>query len=399
MPNVAELSFLDKDLGQRWDAVREDFWGDLKSETVRAVKRLLETSMEVEVQDLLGRPRWGHSMSQTGYRNGYYRRSLLTGFGRITDLSVPRLRSGGLRFKTIGRYRRRTKDVDAAVQEVFLAGVSTRRIQEAMAPLFGEREMSATTVSSITKSLNVQVQAYHHRPIADVYRYIFLDGIYLKAKSPVHSRRRCVLVAYGIRSDGVRELIDFKLARNGESQAAWECFLTNLRNRGFRGAQAELAVLDGNVGLWNAVDMVWPHLRCQLCWAHKLRNVANHLPKRLQKPCMSQAREIYAAESRGLAVRAFQRWERIWKPIAPEAVRCLNRDMEDLLPFYDCPCELWVKLRTTNAIERIFREVRRRTRPMSCFTNIGSVERITYAIFSRMNRIWREKPLKITQNS
>jgi len=216
----------------------------------------------------------------------------------------------------------------------------------------------------------------------------------------VHSRRRCILVVYGIRADGVRELIDYRLARKGESQAAWEGFLTSLKNRGLEGRSLQLAVLDGNRGLWNALDMVWPDVPRQRCWAHKLRNVANHLPKKLQPACMDQARDIYDAANYTEAVRAFKRWERIWKPLAPAATACLEQDFEDMLRFFQTPKSMWVKLRTTNIIERVFREVRRRTRPMSCFTNTQSVDRIIYAIFNRQNNLWREKPLReITQKT
>lgn len=118
---------------------------------------------------------------------------------------------------------------------MFLAGVSTRRVKEVLKPLYGHNVISASTVSAVTKVLDGAVEKYHRRAISDDYRFLFLDGIYLKAKSPVKAKRRCILVAYGIKKDGTRELIDFRLARKGESQAAWECFLTSMRNRGFEG--------------------------------------------------------------------------------------------------------------------------------------------------------------------
>jgi len=400
MGKVAELSFSDKELGDRWGRVREDFWGDLKGQTLRALKMLLERSMEVEVQDLIGSPRWKHGLLRRIYRNGFYSRDLLTGLGWLTQLHVPRVRSGGIRFETLPRYRRRSPDVDQAVLGMFLAGVSTRRVEEALRPLMGQRTVSAGTVSTIAKVLDKEVNQFHHRPISDDYRYIILDGIYLKAKSPVHSRRRCILVAYGIRANGVRELIDYRLARKSESQVAWECFLTSLLNRGLKGEHLLLAVVDGNRGLWNALNLIWPDVPRQRCWAHKLRNVANHVPKRLQQACMAQTRDIYDASCPAEAIKAYKVWEKLWKSIVPTAVACLEQDLEDLLHFFRAPKSMWVKIRTTNIIERVFREVRRRTRPMSCFQNTQSVERIIYAIFSRQNNLWRGKPLRqITQNS
>lgn len=400
MGRVTELSFEDKELEQRWSRVREDFWGDLKGQTIRALKILLERSMDVEVQDLVGSPRWKHSLLRRARRNGYYTRDLLTGLGWLTQLRVPRVRSGGIEFETLPRYARRSPDVDASVLKMFLAGVSTRRVEEALAPLLGGRAVSAGTVSSIAKVLDGEVSRFHHRPIADDYLYVILDGIYLKAKSPVHSRRRCILVAYGIRSNGIRELIDYRMVRRGESQVAWEGFLTSLWNRGLKGEKLLLAVVDGNRGLWNALDLIWPDVPRQRCWAHKLRNVANHVPKRLQAACMVQASEIYKAPDATAAIKAYKVWEKLWKPVVPKAVACLGDDLEDLLHFFSMPKPMWVKLRTTNIIERVFREVRRRTRPMSCFQNTQSVDRIIYAIFSRQNNLWRAKPLwQITQKS
>lgn len=398
---VSELDFSDKALDIRWQGVSEDFWGDLKSQTKLALKRLLETTMAIEVQDLIGARRWAHSSTRQEHRNGSYRRTLLTGFGWIGDLMVPRLREGHLSFRCLGRYRRRSPDVDAALLKTFLGGVGQRNVQEVLEPLLDPRAASAATVSRITRILDHHVQSFHARPLQDVYRYLFLDGVYLKSKSPLSVRRRCVLVAYGIKENGARELVDFHIAGKGESQIAWEVFLSRLKNRGLEGRSLRLAIVDGNKGLWNALDLVWPGLPRQRCWAHKLRNVANHFPKRFQSRAMAQAKPIYAADSYGKAVQAFRLWKQDWRLVAPKAVQSLEDDLESLLVVYTAaPKQLWRSLRTANIIERLFREVRRRTRPMSCFQNLASVERILFALFYRFNRLWSDKPVKqITQNS
>ena len=400
MNSIQELHFTDKDLSERWARVKEDFWDDLKVETLGAVKRLLESTMDIEVQDLAGARRWEHSARRVNYRNGSYPRSLWTAYGWINSLKVPRVRSGGVKSRVFNKYKQRTEQVNAMIADMFLSGVSTRKVKEVLKPLYGQNVISASTVSAITKVLDAAVEKHHRRDIGDDYLYLTLDGIYLNAKSPVRSRRRCILVAYGVKADGTRELIDFRIARNGESQAAWECFLTSLVNRGLKGKFLKLISIDGGKGMMGALDFIFPDVPKQRCWAHKLRNVANHLPKKLQKACTGQARDIYDADGAGQAIRAFKTWSKTWRPIAPKAVECLETDLEDLLRFYECPKSMWVKLRTTNVIERAFREVRRRTRPMSCFTNVKSVERIIFAIFNRQNNIWKEKPLKeITQNS
>lgn len=393
MNKVSEIEFTDKELGERWSRVKTEFWGDLKAQTVIALKKLLETSMEIEVQDLVGAVRWEHLRRSRIYRKGFYFRSILTSMGLISLLKVPRVRGGGVPFNTLPQYVQRTPDVDQGVLEMFLAGVSTRRVREVMAPLMGSPTVSSSTVSKITKILNRHVQRFHERELSDDYVYLILDGIYLKTKSPLHSKRRCILVAYGIKADGTRELIDFKMTRKGESQVAWESFLVSLKNRGIEGNHLKLVIVDGNKGLWNAIDLVWMNVPRQRCWAHKLRNVANKIPKKLQTPCMIEAAKIYKAESKEEAFRAFKHWVKVWRGIVPEAVKCLEEDFEEMIAFFECPKELWVKLRTTNVIERVFREVRRRTRPISCFQNRESVERIIFAIFHRQNNLWKEAPL------
>ena len=161
-----------------------------------------------------------------------------------------------------------------------------------------------------------------------------------------------------------------------------------------------LIITDGNKGLENAVDNIYPHVKRQRCWAHKLRNVANNLKRKHLDSCIKGARGMYNAENRKEAIRAYKKWAGKWKDRAPKAVKCIEKDLEELLNVYYCPKEIRKKVRTTNVIERAFREVRRRTRPMSCFNNVQSIERIVYAVLSHLNDKWRMKPLfEFTQKS
>ena len=388
MSNVSQLFFTEKDLPFRWSQVKNDFWSDLKSQTMNAVKNLIERFAEVEVQDLIGARRWTHLRRRPTFRNGFYTRSLQTSLGFISDLRLPRVRDGLRQPHLWKRYLRRSPDVDQAVLKTFLAGVSTRRIEEALAPLLGEKALSATTVSEITKALDVQVRHFHARPITDDFAYLIFDGIYLRLKSPLRSKRRCILVAYGIKANGQRELISFRLANHGESQTAWEVFLQSLWQRGLLGSHLKLIVIDGNKGLANAAELIYPHVRIQRCWAHKLRNAVNHVSRKDQSAFSAQARSVYDADSRSAALHAFRQLRSDWKHSEPEAIACLETDLDSLLAFYSCPQTFWRRLRTTNAIERIFREVRRRTRPMSTFNNLPSLERIIFAIFYRQNHRW-----------
>jgi len=393
MQNLAQLTadgkgFKERHLWKVWKEVKRDFLEDTKERQKDFLKRLLEESLQGEMRELIGSNHWEHNQDRTTYRNGFYPRGLLTDRGYISDIKVPRARKGGIEFQTIEKYQQRTKDVDRIVKNMFLQGVSTRKIEEVLEPLWGRRAISSTTVSNITKALDKEVFKYHNRKLIDEYQYLLFDGIYLNCKSPVHKTRRCILVCYGIKKNGKRELIDFFLTKKGESQEAWEHFLNRLFHRGLEGKSLEMITIDGNKGLYSAVLFVYPNAGIQRCWAHKMRNIANKCPRKLQEEVIKGARAIYCQEDKNKAIQAYKRWHKTWKEKVPGAVKCLAEDIEDLLTFYEQPKEYWKRLRTTNPIERQFREVRRRTRPMSCFQNRNSVERIIFAIFNRQNRIW-----------
>lgn len=393
MQSLAQLTsdgkgFKEKHLWRIWKEVKRDFQEDVKEGQKNLIKRLLEESLQEEMRGLIGTKPWEHNNERTAYRNGFYPRGLLTDRGYISDIQVPRTRKGGVEFETLPRYQQRTKDVDNIVKNMFLQGVSTRKVEEVLEPLWGRRAVSPTTVSNITKALDKEVFKYHNRKIKDEYQYLLFDGIYLNCKSPVHKTRRCILVCYGIKKNGKKELIDFLMTKKGESQGAWENFLNRLYHRGLEGKALEMATIDGNRGLYNAIELVYPNAKIQRCWAHKMRNIANKCPKKLQEEVIKDARAIYSQEDRNEAIQAYKRWHNQWKERVPKAAKCLEDDIEELLTFYDTPKAYWKKLRTTNPIERVFREVRRRTRPMSCFQNRNSVERIVFAIFNRQNRIW-----------
>lgn len=384
-----------------WREVKDErtLWGDVSSETLRAVKCILENWMLEEVAHYLRAPRYARVYDRQDYRNGAYRRTLMTTWGTIPDLQIPRVRSGGFTPSVVARYHRRTAQVDALVRAVFLGGVSTRQVGPLLAQLLGDT-VSPATVSTVTRSLDTAVAAFHGRPLADVYQYLILDGVTLRVKTPDGTKRRTALVAYGLTTDGRRELIDYRLVRT-ESRGTWEAFLINLAARGLAGRHLALITTDGHCGLHGALDFVYPTVPRQACWVHRLRNVAQHLRARDRDRCLALARRIYDAPTRQAAETALRRWVRTWQPVAPKAVDSLLRDWEALLAFYAVPDLHRRRVRTTNAIERAFREIRRRTRPMSCFTNLASCDRIMYAIVYGLNQRWemRSRPRAFTQNS
>lgn len=375
----------------------DEFWRDAREKQLSLVKTMLEGALEEEMTVLLGAARFRRTHLRHGYRNGFYERDLATQMGIVTAIRVPRARGEPISHSVFSRYQRRHQQVNDVIREVFLAGVSTRRVGETLQALLGER-VSAQTVSRVTRSLDREVARFHTSPISDDVCYLLLDGVYLRVKTPT-VQRKLVLCAYGITARGGRRLLSFRLA-TAESQAQWEMFLSDLRKRGLRGTNLKLIVTDGCTGLHNALDTVFTYVPRQHCWVHKLRNVSNHLKRSQQEECLAGARDIYKAETRRAAVQAYWAWARRWRQAAPKAVACLERDLETLLNFLDCPPQHQRMTRTTNAIERCFREVRRRTRPMSCFTNNASCERIIYAVFNHLNQNWEGKPLpQFTHNS
>lgn len=390
--SVKELTKLTvTDLFREYKRSFREYWQD-HDETVKAFrKKLIEGSLEAEREMLIcSRPYERHT-ERKDYRNGYWRRHIVLKDGRL-QIKMPRIRGGGYDSNIIPRYRQRIDEVDAALMKIFLYGASTRLAGEALKPLLGEG-VSAQTISNIAGSLDEEAEKYHKRKIEDRYLYLFLDGIVLKTKTGFGSKKKTVLVAYGITVKGKRELIDFMVTSH-ESARRREGFLNNLYNRGLTGEMLGLIITDGNAGLENAVDYVYPKVKRQRCWAHKLRNVSNYLRKKDQDKCIKEARAIYNAKNRQEAVGAYNKWTKKWISVCPKAVKCMEKDMEELLNFYSCPKEIRIKVRTTNVIERAFREVRRRTRPMSCFNNTQSIERIVYAVLNHLNDKWRIKPLK-----
>jgi transposase-like protein len=254
--------------------------------------------------------------------------------------------------------------------------------------------VSAQTVSKITQSLDRMVQAFHQQCLLDEWQYLFLDGVSLRVRRPSGRKRVQLLVAYGVRADGSRQLLAF-VRSQGESQAAWEGLLEDLYRRGLQGQKLKLLVTDGCAGLRAALQTVYPRVPHQRCWVHKMRNIVQAARRRDLEALTADARAIYNADGLQQARRAFEKFRRRWQACYPGLVHRLEKDLPDLLTFYQFPRPLWRKLRTTNAIERRFVEVRRRTRPMVCFVNIHSVDRIIFAIFNHFNQQCKNRTLKV----
>ncbi len=374
--------------------VKESFWGEVYGRTRLFWQKFLEGQSVQERDRYLGLQDYERGEERRDYRNGFYRRRLATVFGTLV-LRVARARGKSFLPRGLERFQRRADQVMLLIREAFLRGLSTRQVGRVVAILTGE-PVSAQTVSQLARGLDRLVKAFHAARLEDEWAYLFLDGVSLRVRRAGGRKRVQMLVAYGVKADGTRQLLGF-LRSQGESQAAWEGLLQDLYRRGLEGQNLLLVVTDGCAGLARALETVYPRVPHQRCWVHKMRNLLEPVRKRDYDRVKAEAQAIYRAESSRQAQQAFRVFRAHWRGIYGAMVKSLERDLPELLSFFRFPRHLWRKLRTTNVIERCFVEVRRRTRPMVCFVNTASMDRIIYAIFNGLNEKyqWKNRTLRL----
>lgn len=373
--------------------LRESFWGDLNGQTREAWKKFFEADSERQRDRFAVVDAYERDDERRGdYRNGYYERDFVTVLGTLR-LRIARTRGQSFLPAGLAEFQRRAPEVSMLIREAFLRGISTRQVGRVVAIVTG-KTVSAQTVSLLTRDLDEAVQQFHQAPLTDDWAYLFLDGVNLKVRR--ESGRKCVqmLVAYGVRQDGRRELLSF-MRSQGDSQGAWEGLLNDLYRRGLRGKHLQLIITDGCPGLAGAIQTVYPRVLHQRCWVHKMRNIREKGRKRDRDELKQMAQAIYLAADRKQARAAFRCFKLRWQTKYPTMVKQLEKDLPNLLAFFSFPKHLWKQLRTTNIIERCFVEVRRRTRPMVCFVNVKSVDRIIYSIFYRFNLEWKTRTLEV----
>src|SRR3989338_149462 len=392
-------------LNRRWQFAKHffqettsaDFWLDINKFAKTMTKEFFEITLEEEMIQYQQRESYQRRPDRVDYRNGHYTRNFDTAFGPVEKIKIPRSRAGLFEPTMFNKYQRRQDCVNQSIVNCFLLGVSTRNVKDVLKPLLGVN-ISASTVSNAAKSVDKLVKEFHARPLIDEYQFLFLDGINISVRYCSKSIKKTVLVAYGITLFGQREIIGFRVVKS-ESKDACESFLNNLFNRGLEGKNLKLIVTDGGKGLIAALAFVYPEIKHQRCWFHKLQNITKLLKKKDQKEVIKELRKIYNAQSKEKALKVFKCFKRNWSRAYPNVVKSLEKDLEELLNFLtipvkkDCRDFIRKRVRTTNVIERSLREVRRRTKPMSCFNNNDSLQRIIYAVFYRLNTNWKAKPL------
>jgi putative transposase len=360
----------------------------------QALEEIIEDQMAAAVDRYLDRLEADDAADR---RNGYYRRHLLTELGDI-ELAVPRTRRYSP-VEVIRAYARRTREIDRVILAGFVLGLSTRKVGETLLALLG-RSVSPSTVSQVAKTLDAAVAAFHRRPLQNRYKALMLDGVVLARKTGAGALRRPVLVALGLRPDGKKEVIDFRLA-GSESAAEWEKFLTDLYRRGLTGEGLDMICVDGGSGLLAALPGVLPNIPVQRCWAHKIRNVLDKVRKADQPKVKWALHKIMNAANAPAARSAARRFAERFQDRYPAVVACLRNDLDELLTCFRYKIEADRRaVRTTNAVERRFREVRRRTRPMGTFQDKTSMDRILFAVFSHENKSQGvSTPFLLTQNN
>ncbi len=333
----------------------------------RRARGLIDAIVEEELEAALGAAASARvGPARQGYRHGTRERTLTTSLGPTT-FAMPRARvrtaagaTAEWRSELVPRYQRRSERVDEAILGVYLSGTNTRRIKGALAPLLRGGPLSKDAVSRLVGRLADDFETWRRRDLAeDQIQYLLMDGWYPKVRIGKRRVRVPVLVTLGVRADGARVVLDVRLAGD-ESTAAWRDVIRSLAER--QVGRPRLAIIDGSAGLAAALREQWPTLAIQRCTAHKLRNLEAKAPVRLREELAEEYRRMIYADSRTLVDQARARFTKKWRLRCPAVVECLEEAGDDLFTFMRFPKTQWKALRTTNALERINGEFRRRTK-------------------------------------
>jgi putative transposase len=333
-------------------------------EVVRqSVEETLNGLLEAEADDLCGARRYERSVERLDTRAGHYERKLQTKAGEVT-LKVPRLRSLPFETQIIERYRRRESSVEEALIEMYLAGVSLRRVEDITEALWGTR-VSPSTVSELNQKIYDRIERWRNRRIEGGHPYVYLDGIWLKRSWGGEVENVAVLVAIGVRSDGYREILGV-CEGTKEDKESWRKFLRHLKERGL--ADVRLVISDKCLGLVEALGEFFPEASWQRCVVHWYRNVFTAVPKGKVKAVAAMLKAIHAQEDREAARRkAADVVAKLEAMKLGKAARIVREGVEETLSYMAFPMEHWRQIRTNNPLERIMREIRRRTRVVGAF--------------------------------
>ena len=352
------------------------------------VQIAVQEFLEAEMQEALGVGKGERSAERLGYRSGYYPRKLITRVGTL-ELRVPQDRQRRFSTEIFSRYQRSEKALVAALVEMYVQGVSTRKVKAISEELCGH-EFSASTISELNTKLDGELERFARQTLEAEYPYLIVDARYEKVREDGVIRSRAVLVAIGIDWEGRRRILGVELAHR-ESATSWREFLLGLKARGLRGVR--LAISDDHQGLKRAIAEVIPETAWQRCYVHFLRNALDHLPRKADDDCLTELRWLYdrrdAAEAR-LHLRA---WLERWSAKYPKLCAWVEESIEETWTFYRSPREHHKHLKSTNLLERLNQELKRRTHVVRIFPNEASCLRLIRALACEQHEEWLDGPL------
>jgi putative transposase len=373
-----------RESNQRSGAMEELFGRDRLTEALRGkVREMIMTLAEAELAEVLAARSYERSQARRGYRNGKRQRSISTGLG-ATVIELPRARisegSGEKEWQSglIGRYQRRGASVDQALLGCYLSGANGRRIRGALSPLLRGSPLSKSAISRLVGRLEALFSQWRSRSLAsEAVVVMYLDAIALRVRIAKKVISVPVLVVLGVKEDGQKVIMDLELFQS-ESSSCWEGFVEGLVSRGLK--TPLLAIIDGNKGLRSALGKNWPSTLVQRCTVHKLRNLERYAPRHAIEEIKSDYHKIVYAESLEQANKAQRDFISKWKKLAPKVVVSLEEAGDELLTFYRFPKSQWKVLRTTNAIERLNGEFRRRVKTQSSLPDARAAERLLFGL-------------------
>jgi len=362
---------------------QESFWAWIDRKVQQLVTDLAEKVLELELEGYLGAGWNQRAEARRGYRNGHYRRRLMTPHGPLA-VKVPRCRSGPLDNSAVfDRYQRRIADVDRILRHAYLLGASTRGTAALGEQVFGG-SVSHQTVSKLMRWLDKRLVAWRNEPIAPVYKVVYIDGMHVD----VVGGNRVVMLISGARNDGGLDVLGFSV---GLGERCVE-LLADLRRRGLEGV--EMFVSDEAAAIRSALEQIYPEVAWQSCAFHRLQSLRNDIGSTDFRDLMvAEAGCIFRCPSKLAAEDAAVAWAKRWRSLAPWAVQQFMDGLEDSLTFYNLPSEWWTRARTNNPQERLIRTLRQRLRSMGCFHDEPAIER---AVFGQLLR-WHK--IKLTHNS
>ena len=342
--------------------------GHVEEVVRKSVEETLNGLLDAEADQLCGAKRYERSPARVDTRAGSYERGLQTKAGQV-KLQVPRLRSLPFETQIIERYRRRESSVEEALMEVYLAGVSVRRVEDITEALWGTR-VSPSTVSELNQQLYERIEAWRNQPIEGEFAYLALDGIWLKRSWGGEVKNVAVLVAVGVDSEGYRQVLGVCEGLQEDAES-WRKFLRHLKERGLKGVR--LITSDKCLGLVEILPEFYPEADWQRCMVHWYRNVGSEVPRHRKKEVMAMLKAIHAQEDREAAEKkATDVVEKLRALKLHKAAKVVEEGVSETLRYMAYPREHWTRIRTNNALERLMREIRRRTRVVGAFPDGNS---------------------------